>query len=327
MSLSKDADPLDAMAPLLRVRPHLDLLCRFGGAWASPHAADRNGWAQFHIVTRGECLVERAGEPSILLEAGDILLLPSGDPHIVRARRGRSLESSKIITEIRNAIRVRAVSDVEIDTELVCGRLQFEIASPSLLVAALPSTIVIRASDWPEADRSQSLLEIIRDELDGDRSGAREIATNMASALFVMMLRAHMGRSGGTQGVLQLLTDRLTSKAVLAMLREPAVEWTLDALADRAVTSRATLVRRFRTVSGMAPLAFLTDLRLSLAKQRIMASNTPLAEIAVDIGYQSEGALSRAIQRHFGRRPSEFRRTATARAGTGTVGTVGAAAA
>jgi AraC family transcriptional regulator, activator of mtrCDE len=313
MIRSPEADPLDAMAPLLRVKPHLDLLCRFGGDWASPHAADKDGWAQFHIVTRGECSIERAGEPPILLEAGDILLLPSGDPHIVRARHGRSLNASRIITEIRNSIRVRTHADGDVDTELVCGRLQFEVASPSLLVAALPSTIVIRAADWHEANRSRLLLEIIRDELDVERSGAREIATDMASALFVMMLRAHMERSGGTQGVLQLLTERVTSKAVLAMLRDPGVEWTLDLLADRAATSRATLVRRFRTVSGMAPLAFLTDLRLSLAKQRIMASSIPLAQIANDIGYQSEGALSRAIQRHFGKRPSEFRRISSGR--------------
>src|SRR5262245_47018575 len=88
-SLQTD-DALSVMAPLLRVQPVLDVLCRFGGEWTSPHGAAKQGWAEFHIVTRGECQIERSGEPPILLETGDVLLLPWGDPHIVRARQGRS---------------------------------------------------------------------------------------------------------------------------------------------------------------------------------------------------------------------------------------------
>jgi len=92
------------------------------------------------------------------------------------------------------------------------------------------------------------------------------------------------------------------------MLAEPARNWMLDELAARANTSRATLVRLFRSAANMAPLTFLAELRLTLARHRILASNTPLAEIAEEVGYQSETAFSRAYQRRFGIAPGADRK-------------------
>ncbi len=59
MTKQQSDDPLSSLAPLLRVKPELQDLCRFGGSWAGPHEAIDA--AQFHIVTRGACLLEREG--------------------------------------------------------------------------------------------------------------------------------------------------------------------------------------------------------------------------------------------------------------------------
>jgi hypothetical protein len=58
-------DPLSAMAPLLRVRPELQDLCRFALQWDTVHEAEPPGWAQFHIVTKGRCLLERHCQPGV----------------------------------------------------------------------------------------------------------------------------------------------------------------------------------------------------------------------------------------------------------------------
>jgi hypothetical protein len=53
--------------------------------------AEPTGFAQFHIVTNGSCLLERYCGETFKLEAGSILLLPQGDSHVVRsASRGGS---------------------------------------------------------------------------------------------------------------------------------------------------------------------------------------------------------------------------------------------
>ena len=84
-------------------------------------------------------------------------------------------------------------------------------------------------------------------------------------------------------------------------------EWTLDELAEHALTSRATLVRLFRKAVDVPPLAFLADLRLNLARHRLRATAAPLALIAEEVGYSSETAFSRVYHRRFGRPPGSER--------------------
>jgi AraC family transcriptional activator of mtrCDE len=64
-------DPLSGLAPLLRVRPELQVLCRFGGAWSAPHQQDSG--AHFHLVTRGRGFLELPRRRQLTLEAGDLL--------------------------------------------------------------------------------------------------------------------------------------------------------------------------------------------------------------------------------------------------------------
>ncbi len=141
--------------------------------------------------------------------------------------------------------------------------------------------------------RLRTMLEGIHEELNADAPGAAAIATDLASALFVM-LRTHLDVAGTSPGVVRLLGQRGTMRALLAMVRYPAHDWTLEELAVQAGMSRATLVRAFRAAAGVAPLAFLTDLRMSLARQRLQRGHASIGEIAADVGYQSEAEFSRA---------------------------------
>jgi AraC family transcriptional activator of mtrCDE len=304
---TRACDPLSDLAPLLRVRPELQEICRFSGDWASPHDAGAPGWAHFHIVTRGQCMLDRPGHCTLRLQAGDILLLPHGDAHVVRAHAACSDAGQRVFAEYRNAVRTRSGPDSEPDTELICGRLCFEAGPENLLIEAFPDVIVLRAGERPAFDRLRTMMVAIRDELDGARSGAAAVAADLASAMFVMMLREQLEVDPPVDGLLALLGQRVTARVVIAMLRDPSREWMLDELAACAAASRATLVRSFRRLSGIAPLAFLTELRLALARRRLATTADPISRIAVDVGYQSEGALSKAFHRRFGIRPGKVR--------------------
>jgi hypothetical protein len=84
MTKSRVDDALSSLAPLLRVRPELQDICRFGDDWESWHDAAQPGWAVVH----GECLIDRPGHATMRLKAGDILLLPHGGAHLTRGRIG-----------------------------------------------------------------------------------------------------------------------------------------------------------------------------------------------------------------------------------------------
>ncbi|MFS8050229.1 cupin domain-containing protein [Rhizobium sp. BR 314] len=297
-------DVLRLLAPLLRVRPELQDFCRFGGSWRSAHRSEAKGWAAFHIVTKGACSVERKGQPTIRLEAGDVLLLPNGDAHVAYGGDGDHFHQAIRITET-NAIRIKETEGNISETELICGRLNLESATNDLLLMLLPQAVILRFSGQVAC---RKLAETIRDELDADRAGAAAIARDLASALFVMLLRAHLEAEPPADGLLALLGHRETAKAALAMLGAPARHWSLDELASIGAVSRATLVRAFRRICGMSPLAFLTEIRLGIARNRIAHTTDSLSEIAADVGYQSESALSRALFRHFAIRPGALRR-------------------
>ncbi|HWT99621.1 MAG TPA: AraC family transcriptional regulator [Terriglobales bacterium] len=304
------ADALSSLAPLLRVRPIFDSLCRFGEQWASGHVPERDGWVPFHLVTAGSCVITVPGAGAHPLSQGDIALLPHGGAHVVHgadtpATLGKTPGLRSYAT---STITVKTnVAEGEAPTELLCGRLQFELAQQNLVLAALPAIIVLRADDGSAAGRLQQMMITIRDELVTALPGAAAIANDLASALMVMVLRLHIAQQNMNLGLFGLLSQRQAARAVIGLIEQPDKAWTLDELADLAGASRATLVRLFQKTAGMAPLEFLTDLRLNLARNRLVAGQETMVEIAIAVGYQSESAFSRAFSRHFGVAPSSLR--------------------
>ncbi|HEY0338445.1 MAG TPA: AraC family transcriptional regulator [Burkholderiales bacterium] len=302
-------DTLSGLAPLLRVRPELQSLCRFGAQWKCDHEAESGQSAAFHIVISGTCVIELAGlGRSIQLSAGDVVVLPRGVRHIVRgptSSRGAMSFPIQAHADNDSALNSDAVSEAQ--TELVCGRLNFEQAHQNLVLSALPDTIVITTSDGPDAARMRRLIAAIKDEIESARAGVSAIATDLASALFVMVVRVHLERERAGDGLIGLLAHRQAGRAVVAMLEDLSRPWTLDALAACANASRASLVRMFQKLAQMPPLEFLSELRLELARRKLAMSSLPLGEIAADIGYQSESAFSRAFRRRFGMPPGEAR--------------------
>jgi len=239
-----------------------------------------------------------------------VAVLPRGSRHSVRgqatpagARGPFGIRSSSL-----GAVDLKSNTDGEPETKLVCGRLHFELAQYNLVLAALPEAIVVSAAaSGSVGSRLLMLMSAIQEELEGAKAGAAAIATDLASALFVTIVRIHLERKGCNDGLFGLLAHQQAGRAVVAMLDDPAKSWTLDELAARANASRASLVRMFRRIAQLTPLTFLTELRLDLARFKLSTTARPIAAIADQVGYSSESAFSRAFQRRFGMRPSESR--------------------
>jgi AraC family transcriptional activator of mtrCDE len=300
-------DPLGAIAPLFRARPEIQDVCRFALQWEVVHEAEPAGFAQFHIVTNGNCLLERYSGETFKLEAGSILLLPQGDPHVVRSASHGGSTGAPIRTEYNNAIRIKTNTRGASDTEMICGRLRLDGAMYSLVTAALPKAIVLSIGRGDLFDRMRMLVQAIDEELQAARPGAATIATELATALFVMMLRLHFEQSASSSGIMRLLASASSARAVTAMLRAPAHPWTLDELAAEAHVSRATLVRTFRREADLPPLGFLSELRLGLARQRLSSRTGTLAQVAAAVGYDSESAFVRAFRKRYGISPGRLR--------------------
>jgi len=226
MDQAPTVDSLNALAPLLRVRPEIQLLCRFGAQWAADHPAEFDRWAPFHCVTQGACVVELIDlARNIPLAAGDAVVLPHGARHIVRgpATPAGAGGPFGIRSQRVGAVEVKSNTDGEPETKLICGRLRFDLAQADLVLAALPDAIVVSAADdAPDAERMHLLMSAIHEELEHAHDGAEAIATDLASALFVMVVRTHLHRAGNGSGLSGLLAHRQLGRVVAAMLDDPA---------------------------------------------------------------------------------------------------------
>ncbi|WOD14068.1 AraC family transcriptional regulator [Paraburkholderia kirstenboschensis] len=258
-------------------------------------------------MTKGSCRLELQGGKCFQLEAGNLLLLPHGDAHVVHSNRRGQSPGGPIRIERNDAITVKTNTDDESDTELICGRLHFLEVPNSLVIGALPKMMRLSLGTEHLLGHLRMLVQMIGEELEAARPGAAAVATDLASALFVIMLRAHFEQAESASDLIKLLATPASARAVNAMLNDPAHGWTLEELAAESHVSRATLVRTFQKAAGMAPLAFLTELRLGLARQSLTATNARLIEVAVVVGYDSESAFARAFRRRFGTSPGKLR--------------------
>jgi AraC family transcriptional activator of mtrCDE len=302
------------LAPFLRVYPELQQICRFGAQWASPHGPEADGWAPFHIVTWGACLLDVGERIGILLKAGDAAILPHGGPHTVRALPTATgpTTSLRVQRRLHDALIIKSNVECDPDTKLICGRLRFEHVHHNMVLMVLPAVVVLASGEGRDPDRLSRIVETMQAELDEDRLGAAAVAANLASSLMIFALREHLEHGDQGRGILALLARRQTARALTGMLTNPARDWRLDELAASANTSRATLVRMFRRAVDMSPVAFLSELRLNLARHRILGTAAPLAPIAADVGYESETAFNRAYHRRFGIAPGTERKAKSA---------------
>jgi AraC family transcriptional activator of mtrCDE len=297
-----DADIFRGLAPLLRVRPELQVICQFGAQWEAKHVAEPQGWAPFHIA-------DRVGVP---LAAGEVAVLPRGGAHTIRSLPGAAGSPTIIRVQRRlyDELLLKTNVDGEADTKLICGRLCFEHARDNMVLAALPPVVVVGSGKASRDSRLGRIVDAIRGELEEERLGGAAIAAALASSLMLIVFALHFEREQEGRGILALLSSPQTAKALAAIVAAPARAWTLDDLADAANTSRATLVRLFQKSVQVSPLAFLADLRLTLARHRIRTTAVPNLEIAAAVGYQSETAFSRAYRRRFAITPGQDRKDA-----------------
>jgi transcriptional regulator GlxA family with amidase domain len=67
------------------------------------------------------------------------------------------------------------------------------------------------------------------------------------------------------------------------------------------------LAERFRHYLGEPPMSYLTRWRLQLGAQMLVSTSYSVAQIASEVGYESEPAFNRAFKREFELPPARFR--------------------
>jgi AraC-like DNA-binding protein len=83
----------------------------------------------------------------------------------------------------------------------------------------------------------------------------------------------------------------------------------VEELAAEAALSRSAFSERFVQVIGQPPMQYLTQWRMQVASNLLRNSRAPIVSIALEVGYESEAAFTRAFKRLAGMPPGTWRRS------------------
>lgn len=131
----------------------------------------------------------------------------------------------------------------------------------------------------------------------------------LSEVLVVETLRRYISQmSEGQTGWFAGLRDRVVGKCLALMHEKPAYPWTLESLAREAGTSRSVLAEKFAHYVGQPPIQYLGKWRMALASNLLRRNALSMMHIALEVGYETDAAFSRAFKREFGMPPASWRR-------------------
>jgi len=264
----------------------------------------------FHFVVEGECLVDVEGERT-RLRSGDFLMLPHGKGHTLMGAPGsRCIPLFDLPIETISGCYERLVYGGSGEsTQLLCGAVSFDHPIAERLLSMMPASILIDSRRNSGTDFLASTVHMLASESTGATLGSEAVITRLADLLVIQSLREWLDHGADNQrGWLSALQDRSLSRALTAVHRDPGAPWTIEKMAACAGMSRTTFAAKFRQHMGQAPMAYVTEWRMALAKNRLQKTSDTVLGIALDLGYQSEAAFGRAYKKANGCTPGSERR-------------------
>lgn len=105
-----------------------------------------------------------------------------------------------------------------------------------------------------------------------------------------------------------LVIQRMVDEIDRSIKKRESDEMTLTALARQFGYSEFHLSRKFREISGMAFRDYLRGRRLAFALRDVRDTDRGLLDIAMDYGFSSNEAFTRAFKQAYGITPSQYRK-------------------
>lgn len=263
----------------------------------------------YHFFADGSCTVKLDGLAPVQVQAGDILLFPHGDAHSMASsgvrEPGPLLDVRSLLRDRPDELQMGGGGEA---TRIICGYLSCDPILCRPLLAALPRVVTVRlrdeTTDWLERSFVYAVAQAA-----GAQPGGEGVLAKLSEVLVVETLRRYIaGMPEGQTGWLAGLRDRAVGRCLALMHERPAQPWTLETLAREAGTSRSVLAERFTHYVGQSPIHYLGKWRMAMASNLLRRSASSLMQIALEVGYETDAAFSRAFKREFGMPPAAWRR-------------------
>lgn len=265
----------------------------------------------FHLLTEGRGYARVEGESQkVLLNEGDIVIFPHGDPHFVgNGSPVKPVDNEQELQRILSqGLKLSRFGGGGAVTKFICGYMACEPQLSRVFLGGLPPILKINIRNDDAGLWLENSIRYSVSNADASRPGGEAVIAKLSEVLFVEALRRYIALLPPEQtGWLAGVRDPDVGKALALLHRQPAHPWTIAALANDVGISRSVLAERFRLYLSETPIAYLTRWRLQLGAQMLKSTSNSVVQIAGEVGYESEPAFNRAFKREFGLPPARFR--------------------
>lgn len=157
------------------------------------------------------------------------------------------------------------------------------------------------------------LLDTVLEELTARRPGFEKVAANLFLALLHLLCREFREQNYFRAGMTQLDSEGAETQVdPIQRVRQYIATHldktlTIDDACNQALMSRTQFTRRFREVTGLSFIEYVTQRRLEQAKVLLHETEWSLAMVSEFIGFQDTTRLHRIFDRYVGMSPSQYR--------------------
>lgn len=170
------------------------------------------------------------------------------------------------------------------------------------------SAPIIEHFDGPEGLRDQFIILLA--ESARPMIGTRALTEALLKQCLILLLRRMIQRGTAPLPWMVAMTDDRLARALRAILERSSDPFTVETLATIAGMSRSSFAARFIQAFGQTPMSLLRAARLRRARELLVTTDTPVDEIAHQVGFLSRSNFSRAFRKMYSVDPTSFRTTA-----------------
>ena len=306
-------DPLSEILGTLNMKGMFYFRTSFAGKWGVS-VPEYQQAARFHLVVQGQVNVGLPSRKNVLLNPGDIILIPHGSSHILSdSPRDEAPKLETVLEDVGydgNGLLVVGDGYDHKKTKLICGHFSFREGADHPLLRALPDHFIITPADRAENPLLEDVMRILLRQVFATNGSSIASVTRLSETMFIEILRMNLVGDESYDKIMSAFSDQKISRAISLIHSNPNKGWTVESLASEIGMSRTRFAHRFKELIQMGPMAYLFEWRLQKSLQLLESSTLNVQQIALETGYKSSAAFSRAFSGQFGCTPSEYRQRA-----------------
>lgn len=260
-------------------------------------------------VLTGTVYLTIEGSEQQELPPGSIVLIPTNRPQLqAGSKRPKHRFDVQEIPHNGPQDLLYVDAGASHDTQVLCGWLRLGLTPEFNAFDGLLNPITANLSS---STFVRGAFETMIDESRFRTAGSLTLANTLMKACVVELFRQNLNREERDGGSPAILLKPGLSRAVTAILSQPAAPHSVASLAKIACMSRSAFAKAFEEAISATPIEFVARARLAKARDLILATDESIGSIAESVGFASRSHFSSRFRERYGEDPTAYRKRMT----------------